>query len=404
MIKIKQYITNVYFLTVYLVLFFCTFPGFAKEFKIQYGDFKILPKIDYNCSYSTNIYSDNTNRQNDFIHTITPGISLEKGFASHNKISAEYSIALVTYNDLEENNSQDHSLSVSSELKFPAAKTSLNIADNFTRTSDLLGTDNEYNVGKKTKRWNNSLDTTLAYDFGGKYSLELTYNNTILRFDDDEDKRQNRFDNKYGVYLFYKLTGKTSVFTNFQQTLAEYDDQGDATSQDYTLNDYLIGIRLKPVGRLHGEASFGYSTNKPDNYGNTSSWTANASVNFETVNKTLLSYSLKRAYKGAPDEDAPSYLDTSMDISLTRSFVNEMSVDFSLNWGHMDYKGEEHGLPDKSFNKYSAKAGFNWKIVKWINAGVGYEYGQKTASDSKYEDEEHEINNMYFNFDFNFDF
>ncbi len=403
----------------WLILAFCVRPVFAKEFKIQYGNLEIIPKIDYGLSYSNNIYADKANKQSDFIHTLTPSFSLKKKIGYHNSISAGYSIGFVAYNDFGENNSQDHSLSLSSELKFPAANLSLGINDNYARTSDLLGTDNQYNVGKKTKRWNNSADFTLGYDFGDRYKLELTYDNIMLRFDDNDDKWQNRFDHKYGLYIFYKLTGKTSVFASYQQTLAEHDEQNngvsgwsDSTSQDHTVNDYSVGIRLKPIGRLHGELSFGYDTQKFNNdvskdgtpYNDDSSWVAGATVNYEMINKTDISYTFQRSYKSSPDSDASSYLDTSMGLSLSSSFAKHMSAGISINWSHVNYSGEKPGLPDKSFNTYSAGINYEWRIIEWFTAGVGYEYEKKCASDGAYEDEEHEINSLFFTFDFDLDF
>ncbi len=407
----------------WLISAFCVCPVFAKEFKIQYGNLEIIPKIDYGVSYSNNIYADKANKQSDLIHTLTPSFSLKKKIGYHNSISAEYSIGLVAYNDFGENNSQDHNMSLSSELTFPAANLSLDINDNYARTSDLFGTDNQYNVGKKTKRWNNSADFTLGYDLDDRYKLELTYNNYMLRFDDDGDKWQNRFDHKYGLYIFYKLTGKTSVFARYQQTLAEYDEQNngvsdgvskwsDSTSQDHTINGYSVGIRLKPIGRLYGELRFGYDTKKFNNdlnkddipYNDDSSWVAGATVNYKMVNKADISYTFQRSYKGSPDSDASSYLDTSMELSLSHSFAKRMSAGISIDWGHINYSGEKPELPDKSFNTYGATIDCDWRIAEWFTAGVGYEYEKKCASDGAYEDEEHEINSLFFTFDFDLDF
>lgn len=406
-----------FLLTAWLILAFCVYPIFAKEFKIQYGNLEIVPTIDYSGSYSNNIYADKANKQSDYIHTLTPSFSLKKKIGYHNSVSAGYSIGLVAYNNFEENNSQDHNLSLSGTLKFPAAKLSLDINENYSRTSDLFGTDNEYNVGKKTKRWNNSAGFTLEYDFGDRYKLELTYDNYIIRFDDDYDKWQNRFDHKYGLYIFYKLTGKTSVFARYQQTLAEHDEQNngvsgwsDSTSQDHKINDYSVGIRLKPVGRLHGEVRFGYDTKKFNNdvnkYGNPynddSSWVASATVNYEMINKTDISYTLERSYKSSPDSDASSYLDTSMGLSLNRTFAKHMSAGISINWSHINYSGEQPGLPDKSFNTYSATIDYDWRVIEWFTAGLGYTYEKRYASDGAYEDEEHETNSLFFTCDFNF--
>ncbi len=406
----KYYITSICMAIVFI--FFIT-PVSAKKLKIQMGDFQILPGIDYNGSYSTNIYADDKNKENDFIHTLTPGIRLEKKFASHNLISTGYSIGFVAYNDFNENNSNDHQAFLSCDLEFPASGITVKIDDDYSRTSNLLGTeDNEYGKGEKTGRWNNSLGFTASYGFGDKYSLGLTYQNRIQRFDDDEDKWQNRFDHRYSISLSYHLTAKTSFFIQHDKLLAEYDKQNDGimgwsgeTSQDYTTDNYSVGVKLNPIGKLDGSASFGYGMIKYDNsidksgqpYQDDSSWVASTSINYKMKN-TNLSYKLQRSYKGSAEEDASSYVDTLTGISLTQDLGNRISCEAGFDKGYMDYSN------GKSFDVYAFRTNLDWEIIKNFTTGIGYEYKKKEANDEKYADDGYDTSNFFLSLGFSISF
>jgi hypothetical protein len=236
------------------------------------------------------------------------------------------------------------------------------------------------------------------------------YQHNLQRFYADVDKWQNRTDQQYGFTFFYKLSAKTSLLAQYRRTQAKYDAQNDGiwpngiltwsdeTSQDYTLNDYFIGVHFRPGGKLSGEIKLGDGqkrfANSGDMNGNAyedqSSWMAEADINYHPTQRTLLSWTLKRAYKGSSDTDTSSYLDTLVGLYLRQRFSDRFSFGFGLDWNRSDYSGGGLANSDqKYFNTYTAKTSFEWVLFKWLTGGVEYRYRVRRAGDALYEDEEY---------------
>jgi len=380
---------------------------------IHIGRFKMEPGIAYKGEFNDNIYSAQDNEEDDYINTVTPSIDLSyiEGTPG-NFFNIGYSLDLVAYSGNSDNNYQAHKPYIAMGIKTPVGLY-LQASDNFLHTKDPYGTENQYKIGEKTERWNNTAEVTAGYDFFEKYALELMYKNHMERFDLPADEWQDRTDDVFGASFFVKLTGKTSVFVQYRQTKGEYDSQNDGvydksynqswnsnTSQDYNLNDYFLGARFEPGGKLSGEIKLGYGNKKFDNkldidgrkYEDESSWIAETTVSYQMKKRTLLSLNLQRSQKGSPDADASSYIDTLVGLSLDQDLANRLSFNLGAEWVNNDYLNEESGKANKAFNIYTVKGGLGYKIQDWLKAGLNYEYKSKKASNSDYESSEYNTN------------
>ena len=396
-------------LTICIVLSFLAESVFAKG-NIHLGRLKVKPGITYKGEFNDNIYSAKSDLKSDFIHTLAPSIILSyTGSTPDNFFDAGYSPDFVYYSEYSDNNYIGHKPFISGGLKTPAGLYS-RISNNYVSTEDPYGSATGYGIGDKTKRWNNALDFVLGWEFGGKFVIEPIYKNYIERFDLEKDKWQDRTDNIYGVSFFVKLTSKTSTFGQYRYTAARYDEQdggvfgwSSTTSQNYKLNDYFIGARFEPGGKLSGEAKLGFGNKLFENrldkdnnpYEDVSSWITETSVSFTATEKTNLSLSLQRSHKGSPDSDAASYIDTLIGLSFNQKLVNRISINLGAEWVNNDYQDEYAGKAEKSFNIYTGKGGLSYIIQDWFNASVNYKYKSKQASKT-YESAEFEQNILSF--------
>jgi hypothetical protein len=253
-----------------------------------------------------------------------------------------------------------------------------------------------------------------GYQFTDRFGAELEYANLIQQFDEYADQWQSRTDHRFGMSFITKLTAKTSIFAQYRHTMADYQDQNDglgiygyegqnihwsdSTSMDYTLNDYFIGLRFAPGGKIAGEVKFGYGekdyANSFDPFGakyeSENSWIAETLLTYSPVERTLLSINLQRAYDGTPDWDSASYLSTLLGVELDHKLTERINLGLALGWQYDDYLNEVSGLPKKYFNIYSAKAKVECEFYKYISGGLEYVYKNKTASDSLYDDDAYE--------------
>jgi len=383
---------------------------------IHFGRLQVEPGIDYKLKYDDNIYKENTNEEEDFIHFFTPSVRLSYAGNPGNYFNAGYSADLVAYSDFDDNNYTSHKPYVAFGYKSPAGFY-IQGADNFLYTKDPYGSRNQYNIGVNTERWNNNANVTLGYEFADRYSVEVLYKNYIERYDLVQDEWQDRTDNVYGLSFIYKLTPKTAVFGQIRRTDAEYDNQNDgvtgggatwtsATSQDYALNDFFIGARFEPGGKLSGEFKIGYGEKDFDNetsplfanrpYEDESTWIAESSINYQMYERTGIALTLNRGHLGSPDADAASYIDTLVGIHLTQGLQNRLALLVGFDWITNDYQNIVAGRPDKFFNIYNAGIGIEWAARDWLKAGVEYKLESKQATEDAYASQEYDDNSVTF--------
>lgn len=397
---------------------------FAKG-NIRFGKVKVTPKIGANAEYNDNIFLDNGNEKDDYIFKLRPGVGFDYSGSRGNYLRAGYDLELGTYLDYDDNNYHSHNPYVSGAMR-TSSGFYFKADDRFTYSSDSYGSENLYNQGVKTKRWNNTAGFTLGWDFAERYSVEAMYENYLIRYMEDQDKWQNRIDHKIGASLFFRLTHKTSLFAEFRHTMAEYDEQNDGTgywdsgnSEDYKLYDYFLGVRFEPGQKLIGNFKFGYgqkdfeneyspmldTQGQPRRYEDQTSfittWIAETSVEYRPVHRTRINFVVNRSYMGSPDYYSSSYIDTMIDLSVKQGVGagDRFWLKAGVKWNRNDYADEDPGQPSRYFNIYTVNAAMEWQIQKWLAAGLGYQYASKSASDSLYEEEEYNnsIIEMYMN-------
>ncbi len=411
MIKKKGCPIKVYLSVIGLLFSFVAIPS-ALGGNIRLGKLTVEPGITYQGEYNDNVFLENENKESDFLHTLAPSVVLKYEGRPGNYFSTGYRMKFTSYSDFNDNNHQMHNPFVSFGIKTPAGFYTRTDAQ-YVYTEDPYGTDSQYGEGEKTKRWSNSTRFLLGYEFAGRYGIEGMYQHNLQRFYANADKWQNRTDQQYGFTFFYKLTAKTSLLAQYRRTQARYDAQNDgiwqggtlswsdSTSQDYTLSDYFIGVHFRPGGKLSGEIKLGYGQKRFANpgdmnghaYEDQSSWVAEADINYHPTQRTLLSWTLKRAYKGSSDTDTSSYLDTLIGLYLKQRFSDRFSFGLGLDWNRSDYSGGGLANSDKKyFNTYTAKASFEWVLFKWLTGGIEYRYRVRRAGDTLYEDEEYKNN------------
>jgi hypothetical protein len=382
---------------------------------IRIGRLNVEPGIKYKGEANDNIYSARTNETDDFIHKITPGVTFKyKGATPGNFFDFGYSVDIVAYSDFDDNNYESHNPFIRFGIDTPAGFF-IKFDDAYQDTSDPYGAANNYGLGSKTERWNNTANFILGYKFAGKYSIEGLYKNYAEGFDLARDSSQDRKDHIYGASFVVKVTGKTSLFGQYRRTDAEYDTQNDGinmvpfggtsvwnsnNSQDYNLNDFFLGARFDPGGKLSGEIKLGWGDKNFENrvdkdlntYKDSDSFIAETRVSFKASERMNLNLNLQRSLVGSPDADSSSYIDTTFGLAIDHAFIPERLIGkLGTEWNTNDYQDEFPGKAEKSFDTFTFTAGLDYNIKEWLSAGVGYEYKDKEASNT-YEASEYTSN------------
>lgn len=399
--------TSVYLASVWLILLIFGVNAFGQG-NLKLGRLSMTPALKYELRYDDNVFIESTNEQDDTIHIITPSILFGyTGATPGNYFQAGYTGDFALYTDLTDNNWQRHSPFASFGYESPKGFY-VQLSDNFSWSKDPFGSftdfdqSNRFGLGTNTERYDNTGKVLGGYHFSDRWFVETYYQNFLIRYDLDKDAWQDRIDNGFSGALFYRFTPKTSVFVEYRGTKAEYDEQNDGifdvgrdtfwssdTSQDYWLHDALVGVRFEPGGKISGEAKVGYGKKDFDNsvdvlgneYKDAGDLIFNSFLTYTPTQRTTVSLNAQRSPLGSPDADAPSFVNTLVQLSLTQGFAYGLSGHLLGGWNYDDYQDENPGVPNKYFNRYTVRIGLDWAIKSWIKVGVGYEYEDQQASD-----------------------
>jgi len=409
MMKKKGLFTIV--LALWIVLCLSAAPALAKG-NLKLGRLKILTSLKYKGEYDSNVFYKKQNVQDDFMHWITPTINFEReGSDANSFLRGGYAIDFVFYSNYNENNYIRHQPYIAWRHTMPSG-VYFQVTDTFLYTSDPYGTENQFLLGvPQATRWNNILGLTLGYTFAEKYGIEGFYKNELNRFEEEIFQWQDRIDNSFGGYFLYNFTPKTSLLAEYRRTQAEYNSQNDGisdafagtnwsstTSQDYKLNDFYVGMRFKPGGKLLGEFKLGLGNKVWDNefdisgnsYNDQDTWISESSLTYYHSQKTTLDLTFDRKILGAPDATGQSFADTLLSLYLSQALVHRWTLRLGVSFNNNNYFDVAPGLPDKYFNRYRGEIGADWAIKDWLTAGVDGLYEIKTAA-SGWEDSEYEL-------------
>jgi len=396
--------------------------GYAQG-NLHIGRLKVITELSYQGRWDDNIYFAPTHTVSDYVNILTPGIQGNwQGDTEGNYFDAGFNVDIARYVDQDINDYETYRLWGGAGYKSPAGFY-IKARDFFVDTADPYGAENQFRLGvPQTQRWYNTFDIAAGYEYASRYGIEAEYRNHYLDYDNLYDEWQDRRDNRIGISLFYNYSSKTTLFVQYRRTDADYYEQNDGvidvarslisgrdmfwssdTSQDYTLNDFFIGARFAPGGKLSGEIKIGYGDKDFDNtvdingnpYEDGDTWISETSVNYEVSSRTLITAELFRGLLGSPDLDSSSYDATQIGISLNQRFYNKFLFDIGLWYGNEDYN-QRSGLPNKDLDIYTFRTGLGYEITDWLGAGIKYRYQEKDSDSSFYRGSEYDQNRFTF--------
>ena len=393
-------------------------PSVSAIGNIRLGRFEVHPEISYKGEWNDNVFWEHENEEDDFIHTITPGIRIETTGEPGNFFSTGYTVGIARYDDFDDNDYENHQAYLSAGVKTPRGLY-LTAEDRYQNTEDPYGSESEFGLGRQTERWNNRAEIVAGYEFAETYGIEGTYRNFVERYDLKADEFQDQTHHIYGVAFLYRVTGKTSLFGQFLRKDVEYDSQNDgidenndgfdewnsSNSQDYGSNAFFIGARFDPQGKLSGEVKLGFATIDFDNdadlngnqYNDDDFFAAAVDMDYQVREKTGLSLTIDVAKQPSTTADRAADVSATFEqarvrLELMQNFTERFSMDFGLGWRYRDYLDEAPGVPSKYFNLYEIKAGAGYLIRDWIKVGLEYKYEDNQAGNSRYEGDEYTVN------------
>ena len=212
----------------------------AAQGNIQLGPFRILTSLELSGEYDDNIFLTNTNKVQDFIWVISPGILIEIP-AKQYSLRLGYRADILEYTDNTQLNTVHHNALFDGQYNFPW-NLSLRLSDRFLITDDFAG----FPVPEQTiltKRTENTLDAGALYTLRERYSFDVNFRWFLVDYDDPQFDNLDRQDYAGSFTFFYRILPKTSVLGSVDYVVVRYDDPVSSAARDSEGWRFWLGLK-----------------------------------------------------------------------------------------------------------------------------------------------------------------
>lgn len=199
---------------------------------LKLGDTEVIPWGEIKVQYDDNVFLDSNNEKDDFIVTLTPGISLERPF-SDNLLKLDYHADISEFMDYSSQDSINHYLSGEMEVNW--RDVSFIAYDKFTRAYERPSAEDTSRV----KRDDNRAGIKAIIE-GERLGIELGYENFMRDY--RSEAVYDAYDRKEHIYSFvltHQTFSKTRLLFEYDFAQVRYDNDSVRSDSDY--HQYLIG-------------------------------------------------------------------------------------------------------------------------------------------------------------------
>lgn len=392
------------------------------------------PRISINEEYNDNIFLTDTDKEYDFITSISPGFSID----CIGKISGfgiSYDPQYTFYDRYSNYDTWRHNASLSAWTGL-TKYTKLELNDSFIRTEDPLSEiDNvivdvedyflEDNTIRRSREpyYSNTAGLNLTHQFGELDSLRLKYLYSILENEDPKIEDNIRhspsvglsfwfnphlgFETQVGytrgefdisdnfdqwkgsIRLIKKFTKYFEGFVSYAHTLMEYKGE----SENYKIYDPSVGIHYTIDEDTMLSLSIGYYVQDRENSEDESgiSLKGNLGKTWRLKRGSINlsgSSGYEENYFGAENLGFDAYYQG--ECSANYSFSQHISSYISGSFRRDKYLNLDENRKDR---KIMVAAGFNFQPLRWLNINLNYSYRNL---DSTWNEDDYDENRVFF--------
>jgi polysaccharide biosynthesis protein VpsM len=205
------------------------------------GPFRLLPSLEFSIEYDDNILLTKTDKIDDIIFHIIPGITLELPSRKY-AIRLGYQADVLRYADNTDLDTVHHQALADARVNFNFGL-GLRLTDRFLITDDFAGFPVP-ELTERVERWENTLDVGADYTVRERYTFDINYRWFMVDYKDDPDFDQfDRDDHTIAGTFFYRVLPKTSVLGEVNYNIVRYDEPAVAADRDSNAWRFLVGVK-----------------------------------------------------------------------------------------------------------------------------------------------------------------
>jgi len=228
------------------------------------GKAVIKPGISTGWQRDSNFYKSESDTRTIDTYNVKPGVKLDYT-TDKSLVALDYWFKILQYDDQDDTpagqvkaddfNDTEHQAKFTIQTQ-PTDRLLLGIDNQFWKTRDPANSETNSNVVDRYKYTMNRLTPRMAYNFGEKFGIDLSYSNQLLDYsDDDPGKGEDADENRGRTVLIYYFNERTSFDLDCQYWNMDYDK----TTSDYNSSQMMVTVN-KQYNYFTFAAGTGYHT------------------------------------------------------------------------------------------------------------------------------------------------
>lgn len=359
---------------------------------IRMGSFLVFPEFDLDELYNDNIFSVESDKDDDFITVIRPGLDIRSDWNNH-ALNFSGQADIGRYADWDEENYEDFDVSldgrfdITRDINIFANVAYFALHEDRGSPDDVSGSSpTEFSIFlanaqyfHQLNRLNFTLDlTTRDFDYDDSPTAGIAINN------DDRD----RFESNISFRVGYEIVPEYEAFIRLGGNDRSYDDAPDDAGFDRDSFGYEIaaGVSVDLGGIAFGDVFVGYQR---QSYGDAAlkaigSPVLGAELTWNVTRLSTLTGGIEQNIEETTQGSASGFLATRLHVTADHELLRNLILNANLAATTSDYTGI-----DREDRFYEAGLGAKYMLNRNLYGSVTYSYRQResdfsTGADSDY--------------------
>jgi polysaccharide biosynthesis protein VpsM len=339
------------------------------------GPFRLLPSLEFSVEYDDNILLTKTDKLDDIIFHIIPGITLELPSRKY-AIRLGYQADILRYADNTDLDTVHHQALADARVNFNFGL-GLRLTDRFLITDDFAGFPVP-ELTERVERWENTLDVGADYTVRERYTFDINYRWFMVDYKDDPDFNQfDRDDHTIAGTFFYRILPKTSILGEIDYNIVRYDEPAVAADRDSDAWRFLVGIKGDLTAKTSVQLRIGWEWRDYDNRQDWDGLVAEGHIIWKYREPSEIRLFGGRANVESLFEGTNYYVSTYGGLEV-RHFLSERVILRARALGGVNEYPEDPtlgvGSADRTDHFIEAGASVKYQMRRWLAFELGYNF------------------------------
>ncbi len=373
------------------------FPPILSTDGLKAGPVYVRPFLGAAEIYTDNVFRTQSNRQSDFVHTVSPGIQVQLPFAGLHQAVIDYRATQVFSQRFSENNVLRQDLTGQVLLDFPGGL-NLKLQGGYTKGFDLRGSTVDVQALEPTT-WNTKSFVGEAETIGSQFGVRLRVRGTDWNFENNNQApSRDRLSSSGDFTVFGSIAPKTFALLNVGVGRQIYDQNIQLDSTSYRVS---TGFRWSTTGKTTGEIQVGYEVLNFDRApvlqpsGSVLSSGGNKTNNLRVTGDLTWQATARSTIRLSPFSiiqqsgvfDTSTVTETGVDLNVSHAIGTRARLNGDFRYSN-DAFADDSGTQtsqNRTDNRLEGRIGVTYRAVRWFGISCQYQYQQRSSTIDRFE-------------------